>query len=703
MERNQQTILPQKSSSFSTSTREEKLRDTDRNLSLGSIRLDTCERKERDLERDHPIAEESNENGEETAEQDAETKDEEAKDSIPDFTTLSDGIDQFLGILLSLKDDPDSEPGSSPELPESVVENFLAAVEKEIAKYESGEEKWVHHDPNHDEISLLAAVDRVSKLTTALTAYSSYPNYAGAVNRSGSVLHHAMSFLEDELHSLLEESRPKTDSKIKRPPSFSHNQEADHCVLPSAESSGGETTPTLPQETVESLHAITDVMMSSGYVTECCQVFTIARRNAFESCLSALGYEKSSIDEVLKMVWDSLEGEIATWIKVFHHAITTSFAHEGDLCGQVFANHRDIAHGIFSNFARGVVVQLLNFAEAVGMTKRSAEKLFKVLDMYEALRDSIPVIESFFPDEEEDGDRKSSVITDIKSELASVQSRLGEAAVAIFCDLESSIKTDTGKTPVPGGAVHPLTRYVMNYLKYACEYKNTLEQVFKEHQKPTSYNDESENSQPAQSHPPRRIDSHNPFASQMMEVMDLLHSNLEAKSKLYKDLALSNIFLMNNGRYVVQKIKGSAEINALLGDLWGRKRSSDLRQYHKNYQRETWSRVLACFKDDGLTVKGNVSKPVLKERFKNFNSLFEEIHKTQSSWVVSDEQLQSELRVSVSAVVVPAYRSFLGRFSQYLDPGRQTEKYIKFGPDDLETYIDELFDGNPTSMARRRT
>ena len=102
----------------------------------------------------------------------------------------------------------------------------------------------------------------------------------------------------------------------------------------------------------------------------------------------------------------------------------------------------------------------------------------------------------------------------------------------------------------------------------------------------------------------------------------------------------------------MQKVKGSPEIKELLGDTWCRKRSSDLRQYHKSYQRETWGKVLDCLRDEGLQTnkRGSVSKPVLKERFKTFNSTFDEIHKTQSSWVVSDEQLQSELRVSVSAL-----------------------------------------------------
>uniref|UniRef100_A0A0D3HIN8 Exocyst subunit Exo70 family protein n=1 Tax=Oryza barthii TaxID=65489 RepID=A0A0D3HIN8_9ORYZ len=272
--------------------------------------------------------------------------------------------------------------------------------------------------------------------------------------------------------------------------------------------------------------------------------------------------------------------------------------------------------------------------------------------------------------------------------LNSVRSRLGEFAAAIFRELESSIRADAGKQPVPGGAVHPLTRYLMNYLKYACEYKNTLEQVFHEHHR-TDIDADDEGS--------------DPFAAQLMEVMELLHDNLEAKSRLYKDPALCSIFLMNNGRYMLQKIRGSPEINAVVGEAWSRKRSTDLRQYHKNYQRETWSRVLTLLRDDGvITVKGSVQKPVLKERFKQFNAAMDEIQRTQGAWVVSDEQLQSELRVSIAAVVVPAYRSFLGRFSQSFSAGRQAEKYIKLSAEDLEAIIDELFDGNAVSMPRRR-
>ncbi|XP_010250604.1 PREDICTED: exocyst complex component EXO70B1-like [Nelumbo nucifera] len=632
----------------------------------------------------------------ETKEKHKEEEESEQKDdSSPDTDSItlpkvSEDIDRFISDLC----DSISTP-NPPEVPNS-IEQFAELVETEITKYESNESttKW-SHELDEDTSSLLEAVNRISKLANAFGGFPSETKYTYSLSRASRILQRAMSFLEEEFRSLLEDSRSvDSDPTITKQPSFNSNNDSDRNAQGEPDSARDTNFPGYSPDTVDNLNRIASAMISAGYETECCQVYTIARRNAFEERLSKHGFEKISIDDVQKMQWETLEAEIATWIKAFKRCISIYFSAERQLCESVFSCNPTLYDGLFCNLTRGVLIQLLNFAEAVAMTKRSAEKLFKFLDMYETLRDLIPAMTGLFSEEP---------LRELKTETTSARCRLGEAAVTIFCELENSIKTDAGKTPVPGGAVHPLTRYTMNYLKYACEYKDTLEQVFQEHQK-IEQSDASAGSD-AESEPSSGADQvakQSPFSKQLLRVMDLLSSNLEIKSKLYKDPSLSYIFLMNNGRYIVQKIKGSAEIYELIGNSWCRKKSSELRQYHKNYQRETWNKVLALLRDEGLQVHGKVAKQALKERFKSFNSMFEEIHKTQSSWVVSDEQLQSELRVSISAVVIPAYRSFVGRFRQYLDSGRQAEKYIKYGPEDIETYIDELFEGNPASMVKRK-
>ncbi|KNA24219.1 hypothetical protein SOVF_017660 [Spinacia oleracea] len=657
---------------------------------------------------------------------------------------LSEDIDQFINSLSSASDEP-------PEISHAVAK-FLKKVEAKIEEYEStAQDTVVFGRDVEGDASFIAAINRLSGLMRALHGLKS--NYMmPLLNQTSSVLHRVMLFLEEELRLILDESvcqnsnnnaadgsnsNKHTDSSLHslkgRLQSLTssahrndHQQEegGDFCELqPLHEGGGGDTEseeqqqqegkdvtsttfPFFSSDSVSSIRLIANAMIIAGYETECCNVFLIARRHTFEEELKRQGLDKISTDDVQKMNWEPLEGEISTWIRVFKHCTSILLPGEQTFYESVFPDHISTCQFLYGDLSYAILSIIVNFAEAVSITKRATEKLFKFLDMYETLRDTVPWVETKTPmySSEES-------VEGLKSELSFAKSRLGEAAVSIFCQFENSIKGDNTKTPVASGAVHPLTRYTMNYLKYACEYKDTLEQVFEQHlntdqtEEFSAFDHSSSSTEqqhkPAEQHQ-QEEEKHSPFASQLITIMDLLDTYLESKSKLYKDLSLRYIFLMNNGRYMLQKVKGSTEIHQVIGDNWCRRRSSDVRHYHKSYQRETWSRVLQCLNQEGLQVNGKIYKPILKERFKNFNQLFDEIHRTQSTWVVSDEQLQSELRVSISAVMIPAYRSFVARFGQIFTPGRQVEKYIKFQPDDIETIIEELFDGNPSSMARRK-
>ncbi|CAL5185493.1 unnamed protein product [Lathyrus oleraceus] len=642
---------------------------------------------------------------------------EDTPETPPNLEKLSEDIDKFLAAT---HDNNDNDEEMIPEF----IDKFLDLVEEKMMRYDSNQTKW-GEDVEEDSL-LLEGVNRVSKLvkllTTIITEFQSREEEKKGgeeedekkegdeeqeekeekkakkdrsilLNRVGVIQQRAMSYLEEEFRLLMEESR------IQNKSDSTHDSKGKHAAAPESPEST-ETVMDFPgfkEEAITVLNKIAREMLFAGYDSECCHVYTVSRKHGFGDGLHKLGYERISMEEVQRMQWESLEREIPTWINTFKECATVWFPGERKLAASIFAEHPSVADTLYTNLTRVVAFQLLNFAESVAMTKRAAEKLFKFLDMYETLRDTIPNLDKLYPEE---------IVDETKAEVTSAKNRLGEAAVLIFCELENSIKSDTGKTPVAGGAVHPLTRYIVNYLRLACEYKDTLEEVFKEHSKIERSDSTSRPNYDNQSHndnqKPNEKENVSPFAAQLTRLMELLDTNLEGKAKLYKEVPLSCIFMMNNGRYIVQKIKGSPEIYEVMGETWCRKRSTELRTYHKNYQIETWSKILSCLSPKGLNDNGKVHKPVLKERFKSFNALFEEIHKTQSTWVVSDEQLQSELRVSISALVIPAYRSFLGRFSQYLDPGRQTEKYIKFQAEDIETYIDELFDGNPHHQAMVR-
>ncbi|KAL0709483.1 hypothetical protein Bca4012_016461 [Brassica carinata] len=606
--------------------------------------------------------------------------------------SLSEELDQLL-TTLSLhkeehKDNSTEEKGGEDgyfQIPQ-FVGKFLDLFEDKLSKHDSAGDpktKTWYQDPE-EVSSLLEAVDRVSNLMELLlNTKSCLDHHESLINHAGSIQQRAMAFLEDEFRLLLEESVIKepevvTDDNSSQQDHHNDSQDQDQVNV----QEGGDKEieyPGYSEEVVALLRKIVEKMKRAGYGCECREAYLVGRRNILLRTLKQdCEFEKVSIDEVQKMSWGELEREIPIWNKTVKDSASLYFPGELTLAEKIFPEDKG---SLFCIITHGLAIQFLGFAEAVAMTQRSTEKLFKILDIYETLRDSFPAMEELFPEE---------LRCELRSEVTTARSRLGETAINIFSDLENSIKSDSSKTPVPGGAVHPLTRYTMNYLKYSCEYKDTLEQVFKSHSKM----EEEESTERA-------------FANQLMRIMDLLDGNMEAKSKLYKDIPLSCIFMMNNGRYIVQKIKGSAEIHEVMGDTWCRKRSSELRTYHKNYQRETWGKLLGFLGHEGLMHNNKIVKPNLKERFKSFNATFDEIHKTQTTWVVNDEQLQSELRVSITAVMIPAYRAFMARFGQYLDPGRQTEKYVKYQPEDIEDLIDQLFEGNTssssTATAKRRT
>jgi len=78
--------------------------------------------------------------------------------------------------------------------------------------------------------------------------------------------------------------------------------------------------------------------------------------------------------------------------------------------------------------------------------------------------------------------------------------------------------------------------------------------------------------------------------------------------------------------------------------------------------------ILQCLTVQGGNSSGggdsnsNISRSSVKERFKTFNTQFEELHQRQSQWTVPDSELRESLRLAVAEVLLPAYRSFLKRF-----------------------------------------
>jgi len=434
----------------------------------------------------------------------------------------------------------------------------------------------------------------------------------------------------------------------------------------------------LPSGIVNDLHEIAKRMVVSGYRKECLHVYGSCRREFLEESMSRLGLGKLSNEEVQRMQWNELEVEIDKWIKAANVSLRILFPSERRLCDRVFYGFGSVNDSSFMEVCRGAVVQILNFADAVAIGSRSPERLFMVLDLFETMRDLMPEFEYNFSDQ---------YCLVLRNDALGLWKRLREAIRGIFMELENLIRRDPAKAPVPHGGLHPITRYVMNYLRAACGSRESLELVFEE----------------SVSVVPSKDSTSSSLSVQMEWIMELLESNLEVKAKIYGDAALCSVFLMNNGRYIVQKVKDS-ELGSLLGDDWIRKHTAKIKQYISSYQRSTWNKLLGVLRADCSPVGANVGgkSMSMKDRIRAFNSQFEEIYKSQSRWIIFDEQLRNELRISLSNLVLPAYRNFIAMLQNAPDVGRHADRYIKYNLEDIDTRINDLFQGGNGSAGGRK-
>ncbi|KDO43037.1 hypothetical protein CISIN_1g0426211mg, partial [Citrus sinensis] len=130
---------------------------------------------------------------------------------------------------------------------------------------------------------------------------------------------------------------------------------------------------------------------------------------------------------------------------------------------------------------------------------------------------------------------KGKACTEIRESALGLTKRLAQTAQETFGDFEEAVEKDATKTAVLDGTVHPLTSYVINYVKFLFDYQSTLKQLFQEFENGT--------------------ESDSQLASVTMRIMQALQTNLDGKSKQYKDPALTHLFLMNNIHYMVRSVR----------------------------------------------------------------------------------------------------------------------------------------------------
>uniref|UniRef100_A0A5B6ZKE0 Exocyst subunit Exo70 family protein n=1 Tax=Davidia involucrata TaxID=16924 RepID=A0A5B6ZKE0_DAVIN len=567
------------------------------------------------------------------------------------------------------------------------VEDQLKCAQEKVMCWQSSQLTIWDSDPK--EVSeYLQAVDEVRRLTESLGNLLSNKNgkQKELLDRAHSVLQMAMARLEEELIHILAQSKqsfgPRCMSFHSCEDVIVYDESAvsteDDLVEDTSqrENNGTESEEyimdSVHPDVVSGIKSIATVMFTSNYDQEFCQAFISFWRDALDEYFIICNVDKLSIEEVLKMEWSCLNCKIRKWCRAMKSIIRFYLASEKWLFDQVLGEFGSVSSICFVEASKASMLCLLNFGEAIAIGPHLPERLFCLINMYEVLVDLVQDIDALFSEE---------FGSFVRTEFHELLRKLGDSARLTFLEFGDQVASKTSITPFPKGGIHPLTKYVMNYIKTLAGYGNTLNLLL-ESQDRDDLDPVAEDGQNMSSY------IFCPMAHHLQSVTSILETNLDNKSNLYRDGSLKHIFMMNNIHYMVEKVK-SSELRTYFGDEWIRKHIGKFQQHATSYERATWSSVLSLLRDDGR----NPVKAILREKCKGFAFAFEEVYKSQTGWSIPDPQLREDLRILTSLKVIHAYRTFLGRCSTSI-----SDKYIKYTADDLENYILDLFEGSPRSL-----
>ncbi|CAN6363623.1 unnamed protein product [Urochloa humidicola] len=413
------------------------------------------------------------------------------------------------------------------------------------------------------------------------------------------------------------------------------------------------------------------------------------------------GYSpERAVEYVIKMEWSVVHQNMRQWRHAIWTAVRTFLGEERLIDGK---SNQELALGpkCFADIARGCVLQLLGFADAVAKTANTHQRLFRTIGMYEKLANVQAELEALFAKDE-----ASEFLAD---EVARVVKQLGSTVRDTVEDFGRLISAEDSRKAVPGGEIHPMTPYVLNLCGLLAYSGGTLDMVLGD----TSVHDAA-----AKAYTDGGGAASTPSARCFCQLLTLLMDKMYDNSQLYRDAGLRNIFLMNNVYCMLQKVRDSPPLRELLGDDWLHRHRGQIKQHQTEYLEATWKPVLLSM---DLMRKGDdiaAGRPLDRHSVTNdgpgtlrayrtasaypdlhgaahhgpsakgFNTAFQELYRAQTAWKVVNTQLREELRTAVSERLIPAYRALLG----------EGARHVKCTVQELEEYMLDFFEGVPKSI-----
>ncbi|XP_059644636.1 exocyst complex component EXO70A1-like [Cornus florida] len=427
----------------------------------------------------------------------------------------------------------------------------------------------------------------------------------------------------------------------------------------------------------DDLCSIAQRMKSARNLEKGVEVYQSVRKTFLDTSLRKLGIKKLSMSDIRSLEWGAFEGTIRQWIQGAKIWVSVLFVSEKRLCKHVFGG---LGNGIDDNCFAGTVkdpaFQLFETGKALsicaGDRSRHPEKLFRILDLHQMLVQLLDDLDIIF---------KSKSLESVGIAAAEMQSQLAKAARETLLQFENDMLHEQSHFQDQRGGIDRVTTFVTKYISQIAYYNEGLTKLIVS--KPDYRSNICGDHMTIPEVKLAQLDactSSTPLVVHLIWIIEILQFKLEAKSKCYADASLTQLFMMNNVHYIVEKIKEDQDLGEMIGEDYLKTLIENVQLRMNAYMGLTWERVLYCLRDEGLYASPGaslkVSKTTLKERFKTFNATLEEVHQNQAKWVVPNGHIRSKLCHSISEKLIGAYSSFFKRFKSHLGNQNQQEKYI---------------------------
>ncbi|KAJ4969982.1 hypothetical protein NE237_003081 [Protea cynaroides] len=572
------------------------------------------------------------------------------------------------------------------EGPSTSLQNLsVAMMDENVEQAKSIITKWDPYATTFAKVTSLFSESRseaqqflksVKDLQRAMDFFSNHHSSSHKLHQAQNLMQLAMKRLEKEFYQILSSNRDHLDPESVSARSSTSGYEGDagsndEIQLASESINEVEVFSTL---VMSDLRSIADCMISAGYTKECIKIYKILRKSIVDEALYNLGIQRLTSSQIRKMEWEVVELKIKSWLNAVNIAVKSLFLGERIVCDNVFTSEF-IRESCFSEITKGGAIHLFQFPESVAECHKSPEKIFKMLDLYDAISELWPHIDIIFSFES---------LSIVRSRAQNSLIKLGNTIRTMLSEFESAIQNDSSKSPVPRGGLHPRTRYVMNYLSFLTDYRGILPDIMADWRLPenTSLPESYFQNPNPNDHPSSAL------SVRLAWIILMLLCKLDNSANLYKDLALAYLFLANNLQYVMEKVQNS-NLRYLLGKDWVSKHKVTVNQNSANYVRIGWSKVISAIPEDSTETTMSIKE--VKHCFNNFNSAFDLAYKTQSSWVVTDKKLREEIKVSIAKKIMPAYQAFYGKHRSLLRTVKYMDSPVRFAPNDLGNYLSDLF------------